>query len=99
MITELEGLQDLFDQCSTIMKAKNGDYNASWRRMRFEGISDVIANKIDRVRSLEDLARQGKSPQVSEGIDSEFVDIVNYCNFYLIKRREQAMLSPESDQS
>lgn len=88
MITELDGLKLLFDECSEIMRAKNGDYGASWRRMRPEGISDVIANKIDRVRHLEDLAREGKSPQVSEGIDSDIVDIVNYCNLYLIKRRE-----------
>lgn len=89
MITELDGLNDMFLRCKGIMEAKNGDYGASWRRMRPEGISDVIANKIDRIRHLEDLERQGLAPQVSEGIDSDIIDIVVYCDFYLIKREER----------
>jgi hypothetical protein len=45
--------------------------------------------KVRRVRRLEELKTSGQSPMVSEGIESEYRDILNYCVFGLIKLREK----------
>ncbi|MEA1944260.1 MAG: DUF1599 domain-containing protein [Euryarchaeota archaeon] len=68
-----------------LMIAKNVDYGDSWRKMRLPSITDQIIVKAYRIRSLEE---SKEPPKVSEGIESEYRDIINYCIFALIKLRE-----------
>ncbi len=65
-----------------LMIAKNADYGDSWRLMRLTSITDQILVKVQRIRTLEE---SGDAPKVSEGIESEYRDILNYCVFALIK--------------
>ena len=68
-----------------IMKDKNHDYGEAWRDMSQEGFVDLILMKIMRIRQI--LANQGKT-LISEGIDANYTDIVNYSLFALILIRE-----------
>lgn len=63
------------------MMAKNHDYGEAWRDMSQESFVDLILMKLLRVRQI--LANEGKT-LISEGIDSNFVDIINYSLFALI---------------
>jgi len=65
-----------------VMRAKNADYGDSWREMRLPSITDQILVKVMRIRSIEE---SGGPPKVSEGVESEYRDIINYCVFALIK--------------
>ena len=70
----------------TLMKRKNHDYDEAWRGMRVSSYTDLILTKIERVKEIENLAGQ---TLVSEGIDANYMDIVNYAVFGLIKLSEQ----------
>jgi hypothetical protein len=63
------------------MTAKNHDYGEAWRDMSQESFTDLILMKILRVRQI--VANDGKT-LISEGIDSNFIDIINYSLFALI---------------
>lgn len=65
-----------------LMMAKNHDYDEAWRGMRISSYTDVILMKLYRTKQIEDLA--GKT-LVSEGIDANFMDMINYAVFGLIK--------------
>jgi hypothetical protein len=69
------------DHVRQIMLAKNHDYGEAWRDMSQEGFVDLILMKLLRIRQI--LANEGKT-LISEGIDSNFVDIINYALFALI---------------
>lgn len=64
-----------------IMLAKNHDYGEAWREMSQESFTDLILMKILRIRQM--IANEGKT-LISEGIDSNFIDIINYSLFALI---------------
>ena len=64
-----------------VMLAKNHDYGEAWRDMSQESFTDLILMKILRIRQI--VANEGKT-LVSEGIDSNFIDIINYSLFALI---------------
>ena len=59
-------------------------YDEAWRSMRVTSYTDFILTKLQRVKELEDI--QGKA-LVSEGIDANYMDIVNYATFGAIKLR------------
>jgi hypothetical protein len=63
------------------MIAKNHDYGEAWREMSQESFTDLILMKLLRIRQI--LANDGKT-LISEGIDSHFIDIINYSIFSLI---------------
>ena len=63
------------------MEAKNHDYGEVWREMRVSSLTDIILQKLLRVKQIED--NQGKT-LVSEGIAANYQDIVNYAVFALI---------------
>jgi len=63
------------------MLDKNHDYGEAWREMSQESFVDLILMKILRIRQI--LANEGKT-LISEGIDSNFIDIINYSLFALI---------------
>ena len=65
-----------------LMLAKNHDYDEALRGMRISSYTDVILMKLYRTKQIEDLA--GKT-LVSEGIDANFMDMINYAVFGLIK--------------
>ena len=68
-----------------LMKRKNHDYDEAWRSMRVSSYTDFILTKIERIKEIEDL--QG-STLVSEGIDANYMDIINYAVFGAIKLKE-----------
>lgn len=68
-----------------LMLQKNHDYGEAWRALSQESFVDLILTKILRIRQI--LANDGKT-LISEGIDANFGDIVNYAVFALIKLRE-----------
>ena len=72
-------------ECLELMLRKNHDYNEAWRDMRVSSYTDFILTKIQRVKEIESL---GGETLVSEGIDSNYMDIINYACFGAIKTRE-----------
>ncbi|MBP1637729.1 MAG: hypothetical protein H6Q18_518 [Bacteroidetes bacterium] len=70
------------DRAKTLMIAKNHDYDEAWRSMRTESYTDLILMKIYRTKQIED--NQGKT-LISEGIDANYFDMINYAVFGLIK--------------
>jgi hypothetical protein len=63
------------------MLSKNHDYGEAWRNMSQESFVDLILMKLKRVRQI--LSNEGKTI-ISEGIDANFIDIINYAVFALI---------------
>ncbi len=68
-----------------LMTRKNHDYGEAWRSMRVSSLVDLILMKLLRIKSIED--NQG-STLVSEGIDANFLDIINYAVFAMIQLDE-----------
>ncbi|MCF0179298.1 MAG: DUF1599 domain-containing protein, partial [Bacteroidales bacterium] len=65
-----------------LLEKKNHDYDEAWRLMRVSSYVDLILMKINRTKQIED--HEGKT-LVSEGIDANYMDMVNYSLFALIK--------------
>ena len=65
-----------------LMKKKNHDYNEAWRGMRTTSYTDLILTKIWRTKQIEEL---GGKTKVSEGVDANYMDMINYAVFGLIK--------------
>jgi len=65
-----------------LMYAKNHDYDEAWRNMRISSYTDLILTKLYRTKQIE--ANKGQTI-VSEGIDANYMDMVNYALFALIK--------------
>ncbi|MGM9703221.1 MAG: DUF1599 domain-containing protein [Prevotella sp.] len=74
------------DEALRLMLRKNHDYDEAWRNMRVSSYTDFILTKIERVKEIEDL--EGET-LVSEGIDANYMDIINYAVFGVIKTNEQ----------
>jgi len=65
-----------------LMYAKNHDYDEAWRNMRISSYTDLILTKIYRTKQIE--SNKGQT-LVSEGIDANYMDMINYALFALIK--------------
>ena len=65
-----------------LMLNKNHDYGEAWRDMRVSSLTDLILQKLLRVKQIED--NQGNTI-ISEGIDANYLDMLNYSVFALIK--------------
>ena len=78
----LEEYDKVVAEALTLMDNKNHDYGEAWRQMRVASMVDLILMKIYRTKQLEDLAN---GPIVSEGIDANYFDMINYAIFSLIK--------------
>ncbi len=65
-----------------LLAAKTHDYGDAWRGMRVNSYTDFILTKLQRVKEIE--ANQGRT-LVSEGVDSNYMDIINYAIFAIIK--------------
>ena len=68
-----------------LMEDKNHDYGEAWRDMRVSSLTDLILQKLLRVKQIED--NMGKTI-VSEGIDANYQDMINYAVFALIHLKE-----------
>lgn len=80
---EAIALYDKFMESTTsLMLRKNHDYGEAWRLMRVSSYTDIILQKIFRTKQIED--NKGKT-LVSEGVDANYMDMVNYSLFALIK--------------
>lgn len=65
-----------------LMMNKNHDYDEAWRNMRVSSLTDIILMKLLRIKQIED--NEGQT-LVSEGLDANYQDIINYSLFALIK--------------
>lgn len=80
---EVEGLYNKYvAQTKKLMEDKNHDYGEAWRDMRLSSLTDLILMKIFRVKQIED--NKGQTI-ISEGIDANYMDMLNYSVFALIK--------------
>lgn len=84
-----EKAENLYNEQYTIIKnlflAKNHDYGEAWRDMRISSFTDLILSKLHRIKQIEE--NKGQTI-ISEGIDANYMDIVNYAIFALIKMEE-----------
>lgn len=71
-----------FDATVGLMLDKNHDYGEAWRQMRVSSFTDIILTKIHRTKQIEN---HGGKTLVSEGVESNYMDMVNYAIFALIK--------------
>ncbi|MFT3738295.1 MAG: DUF1599 domain-containing protein [Breznakibacter sp.] len=69
-------------QAKNLMGDKNHDYDEAWRHMRISSFTDLILMKLHRTKQIED--NLGKT-LISEGIDANYLDMINYAVFALIK--------------
>jgi hypothetical protein len=80
----------LFDKYSAeargLMENKNHDYGEAWRDMRVSSLTDLILMKLLRIKQIED--NKGETI-ISEGVDANFHDMINYAIFALIKLHEE----------
>ena len=84
-----EEATELYDKHTAVtkelMENKNHDYGEAWRDMRVSSLTDLIIQKLLRVKQIED--NEGKT-LVSEGIDANYQDMINYAVFAMIHLNE-----------
>lgn len=76
--------EDKIEAATALMINKNHDYDEAWREMRVSSFTDIILQKLMRTKEIED--HNGKTI-ISEGIDANYMDMINYALFALIKIR------------
>lgn len=83
------------DETRSLMMKKNHDYGEAWRSMSQESFVDLILMKLMRMRQI--IANEGKTI-ISEGLDANYQDIINYSLFALIMQDEESrsLLTPQS---
>ncbi len=90
-VSEAEVLYDKWVEVSKeLMEDKNHDYGEAWRDMRVSSMTDLILMKLLRVKQIEE--NEGQTI-ISEGLDANYLDIINYAIFALIKLSEKDKLS------
>lgn len=90
-VSEAEGFYDKWVEVSKeLMEDKNHDYGEAWRDMRVSSMTDLILMKLLRVKQIEE--NEGQTI-ISEGLDANYLDIINYAIFALIKLSEKDKLS------
>lgn len=76
------------EQARSLMAAKTHDYGDAWRGMRVNSYTDFILTKLQRIKEIE--GNCGRTT-VSEGIDSNYLDIINYAVFGIVKLTDEAV--------
>lgn len=88
---EYDQAMSLYDQFMTeakeLMLKKNHDYDEAWRVMRVTSYTDLILTKIYRTKQIEE---NGGKTIISEGIDANYMDMINYAIFALIKLNKKS---------
>ena len=69
-------------ECTELMLKKNHDYGGAWEDMRVSSYTDFVLTKLERIKEIEDHAGETIA---SEGIDANYMDIINYSVFAVIK--------------
>lgn len=86
---DIEKAQALYDRFASearkLMLAKNHDYDEAWRWMRTPSYTDFILTKVQRTKQIED---NNGATLISEGIDANYMDMINYAMFGIIKLGE-----------
>ena len=86
---QYDQVMNLFDkyalEAKQLMLDKNHDYGEAWRDMRGSSLTDLILQKLLRVKQIED---NDRSTLISEGIDANYLDMLNYAVFALIKLKQ-----------
>jgi D-mannonate dehydratase len=77
--------EDVIYESKTLMMDKNHDYDEVWRKMRISSLTDIILQKLLRIKQIED--NDGMT-NVSEGLKANYQDIINYSIFALIRLTE-----------
>ena len=85
--------QQVVAQCRDIFEKKMKDYGAAWRIMRTESLTDQIYIKANRIRSLQ----RKKEHLVNEGIEPEFIGIINYSAMAIIQLQLGVVEQPDLD--
>ena len=87
-VNETQQLYDKYASAAkSLMENKNHDYGEAWRDMRMSSLTDLILMKVFRVKQIED--NKGQTI-ISEGVDANYMDMINYAVFALIKLKENA---------
>lgn len=81
----IEWYDTIRNEAFELMKSKNHDYGEAWRDMRISSLTDLILAKILRIKNIED--NQGET-KVSEGVEGNYFDMLNYSVFALIHLEE-----------
>ena len=71
----------IISKCTEIFKNKTLDYGTAWRILRSSSLTDQIFIKANRIRTIQETG----SSKVNEGVESEFIGIINYCIMALIQ--------------
>lgn len=71
----------IISKCTEIFKNKTFDYGTAWRILRSSSLTDQIFIKANRIRTIQETG----SSKVNEGVESEFIGIINYCIMALIQ--------------
>ena len=82
----VEWYEDQVNITRDLLISKNHDYGEVWREMRLSSMTDLILMKLLRIKQIED--NKGET-LISEGVDANYRDIINYAIFSLIKLEEQ----------
>jgi len=82
------------EQAKDLMEKKNHDYGEAWRNMRLSSLTDIILMKLMRIKQIED--NDGKT-LISEGLEANYYDIINYAMFALIKLNEKNKENTSTD--
>ncbi len=77
----IEWYDSMLQRATKLMLNKNHDYDEAWRNMRISSLTDIILQKLRRTKEIEDHAGKTK---VSEGLDANYMDMINYALFALI---------------
>ena len=80
----LELYNSKIEEATALMMNKNHDYDEAWRDMRVSSFTDIILQKLMRTKEIED---HNGLTIISEGIDANYMDMINYAIFALIKIR------------
>ena len=73
---------EAISQATSLMLNKNHDYDEAWRHMRVSSFTDIILQKLLRTKEIES---HGGKTLISEGVDANYMDMINYSLFALIK--------------
>lgn len=89
-VEEIIPLYDsIVSQTRQLFMDKNHDYGEIWREMRISSYTDLVLMKLLRIKQIED---NHGALLVSEGVDANYMDIINYCVFALIRLEEKPSL-------
>ena len=76
-----EQYKKVIENCQSIFQKKGQDYGTAWRILRISSLTDQVFIKAQRIRTIQDTGVN----MVGEGVEDEFIAIVNYCVMGLIQ--------------